>query len=136
MTFFFNLINLETICKDDPKKFMEILESFYYKKLPGKSRTNYDRTKLVGSSFLLNPEPLFKINKQVDILYVLQYIKLAAKRDYFLYIQYDIKSLQLSYYPDLNIETVKTNPLLKITEKEIFFKYEELTRKNNGKINY
>jgi hypothetical protein len=80
---------------------------------------------MVGNSFLINPEPLFKIKKSVDILYIIQYIKLAAKRDYSLYKYYGVKSLQLSYFPDINLEVIKTNPLLKITPTEIFFAYEE-----------
>jgi hypothetical protein len=82
---------------------------------------------MVGSSFLLNPEPLFKSN--VDVLYIMQYIKLAAKRDYSLYKYYGVKSLPLSYFPDINLGVIKTNPLLKITPTEIFFEYEEQTRK-------
>lgn len=125
MAFFFNLPNLEQISGGDPKKFIEILKLYYYGKLPSKHRTKFNRQKLAGSSFLLNPEPLFK-QKSVDILYVIQYIKLAARRDYFLYRQYDIKSLQLSFYPDLELKNIKANPLLKITDKEIFFYYEEV----------
>lgn len=84
--------------------------------------------KMPGTSFILNPDPLFKI-KDVDINYIVQYIKLAARRDYWLYKQAGVKSLQLSYFPDVRMEVIKTNPLLKITKTEIFFYYEEKKRK-------
>jgi hypothetical protein len=125
MTFFFNIETLENVSCDNPVVFLSILQNFYHKKLPHRTKgPHYSRANMVGSSFLLNPEPLFK-NKWVDILYKIQYIKLASKRDYALYKYYDIKSLQLSYFPDVNLEVIKTNPLLKITSKEIFFCYEE-----------
>ena len=128
MAFFFNIDNLEKLSCDHPTKFMSILHHFYLKKLPhSKKGPHYPRTSMVGSSFLLNPEPLF--SSKVDVLYIMQYIKLAAKRDYWLYKQYGVKSLPLSYFPDINLGVIKTNPLLKITPTEIFFAYEEQTRK-------
>ena len=128
MAFFFNLDALETLSCDQPTEFMSILQHFYHKKLPHRKKgPHYSRTKMVGSSFLVNPEPLFK--SKVDILYIIQYIKLAARRDYGLYKYYGILSLPLSYFPDINLGVIKTNPLLKITPTEIFFEYEEQTRK-------
>ena len=78
---------------------------------------------LTGNSFLLFPEPLFIDN--TDILYLVQYIKLAALRDWNLYKQYKYKSLQTSFFPDLNYDAIRSNPLLKITPTQITFKYEE-----------
>ena len=128
MTFFFNLGYLEKISCDHPTKFITLLENFYHKKMPRQRKgINYSRTSMIGNSFLLNPEPLFK-NKTIDILYIVQYIKLAARRDFILYKQYGVKALQLSYFPDINMEVIKTNPLLKITNTEIFFAYEELDK--------
>ncbi len=123
--FFFNIDILEKEAASDPKKFILLLEEFYYKKLPQKL-ANLPTTKinLAGASFLLNPAPLFKSN--IDINYRVQYVSLAGRREYGLYKQYGTKSLQLTYYPDLNKDSVKSNPLLEITKTEIYFLYEEL----------
>ena len=122
---FFNLEILETQSCNIPDKFMAMLQYHYTKALPNKySKYRPSKIPLYGSSFLLNPLPLFK-DKVTDILYKLQYVKLAARRDYNLYKQYNYRALDISYYPDLNMEAIKTNPLLKITPKDITFKYEE-----------
>ena len=125
MTLFFNLTYLEEISKGNPKIFLSILKSYYNKELPNKHRIKYNKDKLKGSSFLLNPKSLFH-KSNIDVSYIVQYVILAAKRDYFLYSQYRIKSLNLSFYPDLDLSKIKTNPLLKITSNEIFFLYEEV----------
>ena len=82
------------------------------------------RVSLSGHSFLINPLPFFK-DKTTDIIYKIQYLKLAAMRDYLLYKQYKYKALQTSFYPDLNRAAISHNPLLKVTQSEILFKYEE-----------
>lgn len=124
MTLFFNLETLEAQAQGDSNKFMAMLEYHHSKRLPSKySKYKPSRVSLAGSSFLLNPESLF-VDKSTDILYKLQYIKLAARRDYSFYKQYKIKSLQLSYYPDIILAAIKHNPLLNITQSEILFKYE------------
>ncbi len=126
--FFFNIENLEKEAPCDPKRFLHLLETFYYKRLPRRfNKHRPARLTLIGSSYLINPEPLFTTN--VDINYVLQYVKLAGRRDYSLYKHYKIATLPLSYFPDIDMESIKTNPLLKITQSEIFFKYEETPRK-------
>lgn len=79
---------------------------------------------LPGTSFLINPDKLFK-DKITDPVYIAQYIKLAAKRDMTLYKLYGVTSLLTSYFIDLNIDNIKHNPLLKITDTEIQFKHEE-----------
>jgi hypothetical protein len=119
MTFFFNLENLEKESCNDTKKFLDILNRVYNKK--------YFNIKhnMRGISFLLNPAPLFSIHKSIDTAYIVQYVKLAGRRDYSLYKHYGIKSLPLSYFPDINMSAIKTNPLLKITNTEIYFLYEE-----------
>lgn len=124
MALFFNLETLEAQSCNDSNKFMAMLEYHYSKRLPFKySKYKPSKVSLAGSSFLLNPEPLFN-DKSTDILYKLQYVKLAARRDYSFYKQYKSKSLQLSYYPDIIIAAIKHNPLLNITQSEILFKYE------------
>lgn len=130
MTLFFNIENLEKESGVDSVRFITLLDSYCNNKLP--SRNNkYKPAKLTlkGSSYLLNPNPLFKLVKNIDINYIVQYIKLAGRRDYSHYKFYDSRTLQLSYYPDINLNNIKLNPLLKITNTEIFFYYEEVIRK-------
>lgn len=129
MTLFFDLNKLEKEANEDTRKFIAILDAFYYKKLPSRRRgaLYVKKLNMGGFSFLLNPDPLFKL-KNVDIAYIVQYIKLAARRDYNLYKYYGVKSLPLSYFPDINMMAIRTNPLLTITNTEIFFKYEELKK--------
>jgi hypothetical protein len=125
MTLFFNLETLQAQCNNDPNKFMAMLEYHYSKRLP-KKRSLYKPSKvsLLGNSYLLNPKDLF-LDKSTDILYKLQYVKLAARRDYTAYTLYNYKALQTSYFPDIKYDLIKQNPLLNITSNEIFFKYEE-----------
>lgn len=93
-------------------------------KLPSKwNWKEFSTLSLAGTSFLVNPVPLFE-DKNTDILYKAQYIKLAAKRDYFHYKQYKSTELQTSYFPDILYDAIKSNPLLKITPTTIQFKYE------------
>jgi hypothetical protein len=122
--FFFNIDNLEKEAVCDSKRFVQLLEAFYYKRLPRRyNKFKPAKLTLIGSSYLLNPEPLFTTN--VDSAYVVQYVSLAGRRDYSLYKHYGSKSLQLNYFPDINMESIKTNPLLNITQTEIFFLFEE-----------
>ncbi len=123
MTLFFNLENLEKEAQNDPTRFITLLYRLHYKKLP-KNRNSIRPAKLplVGSSFLLNPGPLFR--EKVDSLFILQYIKLAGRRDYTLYKEFKLTSLPLSYYPDINMSAVRPNPLLTLKDNQIFFKYE------------
>lgn len=101
-----------------------MLEYHYSKKLPSKySKYKPSKVSLSGNSYLLNPVDLFN-DKSTDILYKLQYVKLAGRREYSLYKLYKSKSLQLSYYPDIIYDAIKHNPLLEITQSEILFKYE------------
>jgi hypothetical protein len=126
MALFFNLQTLETQSLNDANKFMAMLEYHYSKRLPSKySKYLPSKVPLNGTSYLLNPLALFN-DKSTDILYKLQYIKLAGRRDYSLYKLYKYKALQLSYYPDIIYDTIKHNPLLTITSTEITFKYEEI----------
>lgn len=126
MALFFNLQTLETQSLNDANKFMAMLEYHYSKRLPSKySKYLPSKVQLNGSSYILNPLALFN-DKSTDILYKLQYIKLAGRRDYSLYKLYKYKALQLSYYPDIIYDTIKHNPLLIITQTEITFKYEEI----------
>lgn len=124
MAIFFNLQTLENEAGSDSNKFVALLEYHYSKRVPYKySKYKPSKVPLNGSSYLLNPVDLFS-DKSTDVLYKVQYIKLAARRDYSLYKLYKYKALQLSYYPDIVYDAIKTNPLLNITQSEILFKYE------------
>ena len=125
LTLFFDLANLEKEAGEDPNRFLKLLLDFYYNRLPDR---HFKRAKLSlkGNSFILKPELLFQNIHQYDIYHVIQYIKLAGRRDYSFYKHYKSKSLQLSYYPDIEMGNIKHNPLLQITPTEIFFKFEEL----------
>lgn len=125
MILFFNLDLLEELAEGDPYKFLALLE---YKHTGGIAKSKNAKYKpatksLAGNSFILNPDALFN-DKSTDILFKVQYIKLAARRDYSLYKFHNYKGIQLSYYPEINIEAAKQNPLLKVANKEITFKYE------------
>jgi hypothetical protein len=124
MAVFFNLQTLENEAGSDSNKFVALLEYHYSKRVPYKySKYKPSKVPLNGHSYLLNPTELFS-DKSTDVLYKVQYIKLAARRDYSLYKLYNYKALQLSYYPDIVYDAIKINPLLNITQSEILFKYE------------
>lgn len=120
MTLFFNWEKLDQETKGDPVKTVAILRAFNAKKLLKAGL----RDKLKGKSFLLHPSDILN-DVTTDILYIYQYLVLAAKRDYSLYKLYGVKSLPLAYYPDINLGSIRNNPLLEVTNNEIQFKYEE-----------
>ena len=122
---FYNLDNLIGDTECDPNKTLYILKFLYYKVLPKNSYSpKINKQRYVGVSFILNPEPLFN-DKSTDILYKIQYIKLAGMRSYFEYKTYKIKHLNRSFYPDILLENIKRNPLLDITDTNIYFTHEE-----------
>lgn len=128
MTLFFDLKKLELESISDPERFIALLSYHYFGRIPPafKSRFKVPKTTLKGKSFILNPEPILS-ESLIHISYKVQYIKLAGRRDYFLYKLYGLKSLDRSYFPDLNIESIQQNPLLIIEPTQIKFKYEEIT---------
>jgi len=125
MTLFFDINKLEELASCS-EHFMALLVHHYNKKTIPSKWDKYPPAKrtIHGSSFLLNPLPLFE-DKGTDILFKLQYIKLAAKRDWLMYKMYKYKALNTSFFPDLNYDAIKHNNLLKITPTEVQFKYEE-----------
>lgn len=132
MILFFNILVLEqeTLC--DPYYMVQALRLYWQKRsIPKNSKSVYKPIKksLAGSSFLLNPESFFD-DKTTDVRYLVQYLRLAARRDYSLYKSHRIKYLDLTYFSDLNLDALESNPLLEITNKQIKFKYEELTNGN------
>jgi len=128
-TLFFNLEFLESLNNVD---IIPILLMYMRGTLPRSKFCKLkfiNMSKMVGDSFLLNPEPLLT-DKSVDPIYILQYIRLAARRNYNMYKTYKIAYLDLSYYPELNIDKLKHNPLLTIANNKIHFKYEEIYNGN------
>jgi len=113
-SFKFDLKKLHKLSNNNPVKFVELLESFY-------KGFTYD---LKGSSYITGPGQLF-FDRNTDILYKAQYIDLAGRRSYQQYIDLGYNYLDLSYYPDLNINAIKYNPILTIENNKIYFKYEE-----------
>lgn len=128
MTLFFDLEILEAETKLDPAYMVIGLEKFWKKqRVPKNIYEAYKPIKKLkaGNSFLLNPAGFFA-DKNVDWAYRAQYIRLAGRRDYLLYKTYRVKTLNLLLYPDLALDKLSTNPLLKITDTEIHFKHEEI----------
>jgi hypothetical protein len=121
MTLFFNFENLVKETDNNPIKLTSLLREYAN---PHKLLKNNLRSKLRGHNFLLNPDYILE-DRVTDVLYIYQYILLASKRNYAAYQLYGIKYLPLSHFPDLNLDSIKTNPLLKITQTEVQFKYEE-----------
>jgi len=127
MILLFNLENLETVTKGDPKLLRLTLKHFY-QNAPVKANyryTQYSRNKMYGKSFLRNPEPIIYDNL-TDPSYVAQYIRLAARRSYMLFKVYSVTYLDLSSYPDIDTSMLKHNPLLNIANNKIHFKHETI----------
>jgi hypothetical protein len=126
MILFFNLSVLEAETLGNPKQMVEKLRLFYTKKQIPKN--SYSKVKpirnLIGNSYLINPDGFFADNI-TDIIYKSQYIQLAGRRDYSLYKLFNVKYLDLSYFKDIDLDNIKTNPLITITQNKIYFKYEE-----------
>lgn len=124
---FFNLELLMKTTGGDPSYTMEALKKLHSKERLPKSRlAKYKPIVGLGGgySYLLNPAALFA-DKSTDILYKSQYVQLAARREYLDYKVYKSKYLDLSFFPDIEISIIKSNPLILITDNKIYFKYEE-----------
>lgn len=125
MALLFNITKLEALAKGDPRLLRETLEHFY-KNAPAKARkrhTQYRRQELIGKSFLLHPEPVLT-DTSTDPAYVAQYIRLAARRSYMFYKVYNVRYLDLSLFPEVNLDQISHNPLLNIAQNKVYFKYE------------
>jgi len=127
MTLFFNINVLVRDTLGDPEYIVEALHKFYCGiSIPKNKHEKYKPLQRLraGSSFLLKPEPFFK-HTGIDSVYRAQYIRLAALRNYGLYKTYQIKSVDLTLYPDIDLNNIKSNPLLIIANKQIKFIHEE-----------
>lgn len=127
MALFFNLKLLESQSTSNPEKLIALLRFHYEGKTIANKRNKYNPStkSLVGNSFILNPVPIL-YNKDTDPAYLSQYVKLAGRRDLSLFKLYRFIALDLSYYPDIDLNSIKTNPLLNISNHQIRFKFEEI----------
>ena len=127
MTLFFNLGILELHTNNDPEYMLVALEKFYKGiTIPKTAKEKYKPIKQLqaGSSFLLNPESLFN-DRITDPIFKAQYIRLAGRRNYIDYKKLGIRSLDLTFYVDINLITIKYNPLITAHNNALLFKYEE-----------
>jgi hypothetical protein len=126
MTLFFNLGLLESETQCDSVKLFETLRLHFIRKSIPKNQNSKIKPifNLKGNSFLINPAYLFT-DTSTDIVHKAQYIRLAGRRNYAIYKHYGYTYLDLSFYSDIDLNAIKPNPLLKITENKIHFKYEE-----------
>ena len=128
MTLFFNINVLEKETDGDLDYLIVALEKWYKKEtIPKNARQKYKPLKksLLGSSFLLNPSEFFK-DKNTDVIFRAQYLKLAARRDYTLYKLYGLRTLDLSFFPNINLKLIEANPLISIKYNHLHFKYEDI----------
>jgi len=117
---FFDINKLTKQAKGNPAVMLKMLENIYFRKLPKNKRDmRFFPTNIVGDNFIENPEALFK--SKADPVYKVQYLILASKRDYLLLKTYGVRDLDLSFFPDLNLDALRGNPLVTVTETSIKF---------------
>ncbi len=126
MTLFYDLHLLESKTGHNSTLLVETLKlHFLNKRIPKNPLSKVKPIpNLYGNSFILNAAPLFA-ERNIDVIYKAQYILLAGRRDYMMYKLTGHKHLDLSYFLDINIDAIKHNPLLTISDNKIYFKYEE-----------
>ena len=123
MTFFFDLATFEKLCQENILYALNVLDKASRKRIGKTDKETKDIQKLSqGSSFILNIHSL--INVKANTIDKAQYVKLAGRRDYFLYKQTGLKDLLISYYPDVHYNNLKYNQLLSINNETIKFKFE------------
>lgn len=127
MTIFFNytelikLSNKGLIC---PIKSLGLICGVYKPRTKLESILVDDNKKIMNkTSFLIHPNRLVVSTSNID--YKLQYLALASYRDYTLYRLYKDASLPISFFPEFDIDKLKTNNTLIISDTSIKFKYEE-----------
>ena len=87
MTLFFNIDKVTKTAKGSPVKVLQVLRDMTNRN----PITQYYKL-LTGNSFLLKPEALL-LDKTTDVMYIYQYVLLAARRDYSHYKLFGVKSL-------------------------------------------
>lgn len=86
-------------------------------------RKDLDSKNISGNCFIINISPLF--DNRISDWEFASYIYLASFRNYTEYKLFNIKYLDISLIPDINLDKHKQNKLLKIENNKIYFKYEE-----------
>ena len=109
MLVFFDLHKLKTYAGGDYRKVFELLS--YMDAGPKPKWFLYPAKILTGPSFILNARPLSANLSIHDPNHVMQYLNLAAYRDYATYKLYAMAYLDLSFFPDISLDTIKHNPL-------------------------
>lgn len=77
----------------------------------------------VGPCFILNLDGVLKGATNPNELYL--YLELASKRNVFEYLVRGVKHLPLALVPEYQLEWVELNPMLKIENANVYFKYEQ-----------
>ncbi len=119
--FLFDVNKLFNYCGNDNIKLLKVIENYYYKRIPKNylDRKNFFNGSLKGTSYLLNPLGLF--NSKTDSAYKVQYLALAGRRDFMLHAEYGISYLDLSFWPDIDLNKLKGNPLIEVKNNQIHF---------------
>lgn len=125
----FSLKDLEAASKLTGLPMINILHFCKRGGVPKTNRSKYlkihPRKIIAGSSFLL--DELSLLRDTTENVYKDQYIKLAARRSYFMYKEQQCITLSLYEYPDLDLQAIKYNPLLFIdNSNNMHFKFEHL----------
>lgn len=110
---FFDFEKLEKACGTDYHK---LYNAFI-------AHCTIQNPKYIGKSYIRNYRQLH-LQKNVDIIYKIQYIKLASFRDYNTYRLYGFTYLDISTYPDLLLDEIKSNPLISIEKTLLKLKFE------------
>jgi hypothetical protein len=76
-----------------------------------------------GPCFIVNSHVLLGRAKNPNELYM--YLELASKRNIFDYLVRGVKHLPVALVPEYQLEWVKLNPMLKIENENVYFKYEQ-----------
>lgn len=118
---FFDINKLTKQARGNPSVMLKMLENVYRKKIPKNKRDMkyHPSSSISGDGFIENPEALF--NSKADPVYKVQYLILLSKRDYLLFKTYGIRDLDLSFFPDLNTDALRGNPLVTVTNTSIKF---------------
>ena len=118
------MAKLERYAGTDFVLMFKVLENYFNKKLPRSSTKLRLHLNLSnGDNFLVCPTRLFA--SKANIVYKYQYLILSSKRDLLHYSEYGITYLDLSFFPDVLIDNIKDNPLIKIENNKIYFLLED-----------
>lgn len=123
MTLFFSLEKLERISKGSDLAFLKNLETYFNIKCKGYPKYGNFKS-LAGNAYLLNAQPLFNIT--IDPAYIVQYVRLAARRDYTHLALFNSISLDISFYPEIDFNKLRGNPLLTLKQNQLHFKFEDI----------